>query len=293
MRVGYYPGCSLHGTSREFDESLRAVAEPLGVELAEVDDWSCCGATSAHATNHLLSVALPARNLALAEAQGHAEVLAPCAACYNRLAGARHEIATDAALAAKMPELIGRPFANTVTVRNVVEVLHGLLPAIKAATAQPLAGLKVACYYGCLLVRPAEVCRFDDAEDPVTMEEVVRATGATPVAWDMRLECCGGAFSVSRTPSVVRLGRAILNDARAAGADAIVVACPMCHSNLDFRQAAMVRRGEAAMPVLFLSEIVGLALGVAPDRLGLGRHFTSTKPLLARVQAAAAAKEVR
>jgi heterodisulfide reductase subunit B len=125
------------------------------------------------------------------------------------------------------------------------------------------------------------------------MEEVVNATGATPVAWDMRLECCGGAFSVSRTGSVVRLGRAILTDARETGADAIVVACPMCHSNLDFRQSAMVRRGEAPMPVLFLSELVGLALGVAPDRLGLWRHFTSTKPLLARVQAPATAKEVR
>jgi heterodisulfide reductase subunit B len=125
------------------------------------------------------------------------------------------------------------------------------------------------------------------------MEEVVSATGATPVAWDMRLECCGGALSVSRTRSVVRLGRAILNDARAAGADAIVVACPMCHSNLDFRQSAMVRRGEAAMPVLFLSELVGLAFGVAPDRLGLRRHFTSARSLLDRVQPPAAAREVR
>lgn len=292
MRIGYYPGCSLHGTSREFDESLRAVAGKLGLELAEIDDWSCCGATSAHATNHLLSVALPARNLALAESQGHAEVLAPCAACYNRLATARREISKDVALSTKMPKILGRPFSNTVAVRNVVELLHGLAPSIKAGAKRPLSGLKIACYYGCLLVRPSEVCQFDDAEAPVSMEEVAKAAGATPVKWDMRLECCGGAFSVARTGSVVRLGRAILADARAAGADAIAVACPMCHSNLDFRQKAMARRGEAPMPVLFLSELVGLALGMAPRKLGLERHFASTKPLLARIQAAAAAKEV-
>ena len=286
MRIGYYPGCSLHGTSREFDESLRAVAAALEVELAELDDWSCCGATSAHATDHLLSVALPARNLALAEAQGHDAVLAPCAACYNRLATARHEVGTDPALAARMPELLGRPFANRVAVRNVVELLKDELDAIRAKAANPLAGLKVACYYGCLLVRPAEVCGCDDPEAPTSMEAIAKAAGATPVEWNMRLECCGGAFSISRTASVVRLGRAILADARAAGADAIVVACPMCHSNLDFRQQAMARRGEAPMPVVFISELVGLALGIAPDRLGLQRHYVSTRPLTAPRQPA-------
>ena len=282
MKLGYYPGCSLHGTAREFDESLRAVAATLDVELVEVHDWSCCGATSAHATDHLLSVALPARNLALAEAQGHDQVLAPCAACYNRLASARHEIATDRALAEKMPGLLGRPFRNGVAARNVVEVFRDRLAAIKEKAVKPLTGLKVACYYGCLLVRPAAVCGFDDPEAPVSMEEVVKATGATPVAWNLRLDCCGGAFSVSRKGSVVRLSRAILDDARAAGADAIVVACPMCHSNLDFRQKALVRRGEAGMPILFLSELVGLALGLPADTLGLDRHFVDTRAFVTR-----------
>jgi heterodisulfide reductase subunit B len=293
MRLGYFPGCSLHGTSREFDESLRAVALIVGVELAELDDWSCCGATSAHATNHLLGVALPARNLAVAESQGHDAVLAPCAACFNRLAAARHEIAADEALAGQMPELLGRPFSNRVAVRNVVDVLRELTPAIRAKAVKPLTGMKVACYYGCLLLRPAEVCNFDDPEAPVSMEEVVEATGATPVVWNMRLECCGGGFSIPRTGSVVRLGRAILEDARGAGADAIVVACPMCHSNLDFRQKAMARRGKAGVPILFLSELVGLALGIEPDRLGLNRHYVSTKALLAGDPAAPTAKEVR
>ncbi|HNX51762.1 MAG TPA: CoB--CoM heterodisulfide reductase iron-sulfur subunit B family protein [Thermoanaerobaculaceae bacterium] len=285
MRIGYYPGCSLHATARELDESLRAVASALDLELQELDDWSCCGATSAHATNHLLSLALPARNLALAEAQGHDRVLAPCAACYNRLATARHGIAADSAVAARVARVLDRPFANRVAVANLVEVLRELGPTIKAKTVRSLASLKVACYYGCLLVRPAEVVGFDDPEQPTSMEEVVRATGATPVAWQMRLECCGGAFSLARTASVVRLGRAILDDARRAGAEALVVACPMCHSNLDFRQSAMLERGEKPLPVLYLSELVGLALGLAPGTLGLQRHFVDARPLAARTAA--------
>jgi heterodisulfide reductase subunit B len=275
MRIGYYPGCSLHATSREFDESLQAVSRALDVELAEIDDWSCCGATSAHATNHLLSVALPARNLALAEEQGHDAVLAPCAACFNRLASARHEARHDAALAVRLAELLGHPFTASVEVRNVVDLLRELAPAIKAKATAALSGVRVACYYGCLLVRPAEVCAFDDPEQPSAMEQVVRACGADPVAWNLRLECCGGAFSLARTASVVRLGRAIIADARRAGAAAVVVACPMCHSNLDFRQAAMHRRGEKEMPILFITELVGLALGLDARALGLQRHFTT------------------
>ena len=289
MRVGYYPGCSLHGTARELDESLRAVAPPLGLELVELKDWSCCGATSAHATSHLLSVALPARNLALAEEQGHDQLLAPCAACYNRLASARHAVASDEALAGTIEDVLGRPFPSAVAPRNLVEVLRARLDLLRERAVRPLTGLKVACYYGCLLVRPSEVCSFDDPEDPVSMEEVVAATGATPVVWRRRLDCCGGAFSVARTGSVVRLSRAILDDARSAGADAIAVACPMCHSNLDFRQKALVRRGEAELPVLYLSELVGLALGLDAETLGLGRHFVDTKAFVEKALAPKAA----
>jgi len=295
MRIAYYPGCSLHATSREFDESLRAIAGRLELELVEIDDWSCCGATSAHATDHLLSVALPARNLALAEAQGHDAVLAPCAACYNRLASARHEVAASPEMAEQVARVLERPFGNRVQVRNAVEVLRERAAAIKSAVATPLTGLKVACYYGCLLVRPPDVCAFDDPEQPTSMEEVVRATGAEPVVWNRRLDCCGGAFSLARTASVVRLGREILADARRADANAIVVACPMCQSNLDFRQRAMLERGEEQMPILFLSELVGLAFGVASSALGLGRHFIDTSSVVRRLTptpTAAAPKEV-
>ena len=286
--VAYYPGCSLHGTSREFDESLRAVAAELGIGLTEIADWSCCGASSGHTTDHLLGVALPARNLALAEAQGFDTVVAPCAACYNRMSAARLAIATEDGLAEQIPDILGHPFANSVHVHNAVELLHDASTIIEEKVAatlapNPLEGVKLAAYYGCLLVRPFEVCGYDDPEQPTSMDDVINACGADDVDWDMKVECCGGAFSVSRTASVLRLGRAIIDNARAHGAEAIIVACPLCHSNLDLRQKAMAQRGEEPMPILFVTQMVGLALGLAPVDLGLGRHFVDTEPLIARL----------
>jgi heterodisulfide reductase subunit B2 len=299
--VGYYPGCSLHGTSREFDESLRTVAAALGVPLAELDDWSCCGATSGHASGHLLSVALPARNLALAEAQGFSTVVAPCAACFNRLASARLAVAEEPGMAERIPDVLGRPFANSVEVESVLQLLQAHTATLAQKIAEnpqpnPLGAVRMASYYGCLLVRPAEVCGFDDPEAPTSMDDIVGACGAAPVDWNMKVECCGGSFSVSRTASVVRLGRAIIDDARAHGAEAIVVACPLCHSNLDLRQKAMYERGEEPLPVLFITQVVGLALGLPAAELGLDRHFVATAPFLKRlveqaaVRAAAAKK---
>ncbi|HEY3267791.1 MAG TPA: CoB--CoM heterodisulfide reductase iron-sulfur subunit B family protein [Armatimonadota bacterium] len=287
MTIGYYPGCSLHGTAREYDESVRAATAALDIELRDVDDWTCCGATSAHSVSRLLSIALPARNLALAESAGHAEVMAPCAACYNRLARARYAVAEDAAVTKQMPSLLGIPFRNSVRVRNVLDVLRETIPTIQSRVKRPLAGLKVACYYGCLLLRPAEVDGGDDMEAPDSMERVARAAGAEPVEWNMRTECCGGSLSVPRVGSVVRLSRAIVSDARASGADAIVVACPMCHSNLDFRQQALNRRGEQPLPVLYITELVGLALGLSEKSLGLERHFVNALGLAGAAKEAA------
>ncbi len=297
-RIAYYPGCSLKGTSREFDESLRAVVEALDVDVTEIDDWNCCGASSGHTTDHLLGVALPARNLALAEAQGFNRVLAPCAACYNRLAAAHIAVAEEEGLAERMPEILGRPFENSVEVFNAIQLLRDMAPAIKervagaSALPNPLGGIKLAAYYGCLLVRPADVCGYDDPEQPTSMDEVISACGAEPVDWNMKVECCGGAFSVSRTASVVRLGRAIVEDARRSGAEAIVVACPLCHSNLDLRQKAMTARGEKPLPVLFITEVVGLALGLPTEPMGMSRHFVATEPFLKDLMARAEVRAV-
>lgn len=286
-RVAYYPGCSLHGTSREYDESLRAVAQALDIGVDEIDDWSCCGASSAHTTDHLLSVALPARNLAIAEAAGYDQVVAPCAACYNRLASARHAVAHETSIGERIPDVIGRPFANGVEVLSAIHFLQAAAATIKeraaAQRSNPFVDAKLAAYYGCLLVRPAEISVDDDPEAPRALDDLIAAVGATPVDWNMRVECCGGSYSVSRTASVVRLGRAIINDARKHEAEAIVVACPLCHSNLDLRQKAMTARGQAPLPVLFITQVVGLALGLPPEQLGLDRHFVATTPFLTRL----------
>lgn len=292
--LAYYPGCSLHGTEPEYDESLRAVVEALGIAVAEIPDWNCCGASSGHTTDHLLGVALPARNLALAEAAGFDRVLAPCAACYNRLASARIAVAEDAEVRERMPDILGREFANSVEVLSVLNVLREAAADIaqRAAaprpTPNPIVGARLASYYGCLLVRPPEVSGGDDPEQPMFMDEIVRACGGEAIDWNMKVECCGGAFSVSRTSSVLRMGRAIIEDARRNGAEAIVVACPLCHTNLDLRQKAMESRGEARMPVLFITQVVGLALGLPPETLGLKRHFIATEPLLADLSVRAA-----
>jgi len=288
MKVGYYPGCSLHATAREYEESLKALTAILDIELEEVRDWACCGATSAHATNHILSVALPARTLMLAERQKLDKILAPCAACYNRLASARHTLSRDEKVASRVQSILGSNFENSVAVVSIAELLREVTTTIRQKAKSSLTGLKVACYYGCLLVRPPEVCGFDDAEVPNSLEAIVSAAGAEPVKWSMALECCGGGFSLSRTGSVVRLGRMILQSAIDAGAQAIVVACPMCHSNLDFRQDAMSERNgtKKLIPILFLSELVGLSLGLGPTQLGLDRHFVSPSLLLEQMEAA-------
>jgi len=283
--VGYYPGCSLHGGGRELDMSLHAVAAVAGVELREVDDWNCCGATAAHALNHDLAVALPYRVLALAEAQGMAEVLAPCAACFSRLKGTAVRLARSADLAARMREVTGLPYRGPVAVRSVVEFTNRLLAdGLAGKLTSPLAGLKVAAYYGCLLSRGEDIIEGEDAENPSGMTAAIRAAGAEPVEWNYATECCGGGFSMSMTEAVVDLSEAILADARAAGADAVVTGCPMCHSNLDMRQLAIQARGRGpyAMPVVYLTELVGLAAGLAPKALGLDRHFVDAFGLAAR-----------
>jgi len=287
MKVGYFPGCSLHSTAREYEESLRAVVAALDIQLEEVHDWACCGATSAHSTNHLLSVALPARTLLQAEKQKLQRILAPCAACFNRLASARHALTQDEKIAARVQSILGSDFANSVGIVSIAELLREVTATIRQKATSPLTGLKIACYYGCLLVRPREVCSFDDAEVPNSLESIVSATGATPVKWSMALECCGGGFSLSITGSVVRLGRMILQSAIDVGAQAIVVACPMCHSNLDFRQHAMSGRNGVgkSMPIMFISELVGLSLGLDPAQLGLDRHFVSPSLLLDQIGA--------
>ena len=296
MRVGYFPGCSLVGSSRDFGESVRAVAKALAIDLVEVPDWACCGASSAHALDPVVSVALPARILVQAAAAGLDEVLAPCAACYNRLVSTQRELAThapvreavDAVLAAadapgrgsRKAGWPGPPSALAARVRvlNILELLDRRKDPIAAAVKKPFART-VACYYGCLLVRPPRVVAFDRPEDPRSMDTLVAAVGGKTVRWSFKTECCGAGLSLPRTSTVAKLAGRIVKDATDNKAEAIVVACPMCHSNLDLRrgpiQEAMGR--SLGIPVLFITQVVGLALGLSEKELGLHRHFVPVR----------------
>ena len=283
--LGYYPGCSLHGTGRELDMSIKALAEVAGVELKEIEDWNCCGATAAHNLNHDLAIALPYRNLALAEEQGLSEVLAPCAACFSRMKGTTVRLARSAELVEKMRGITGREFKGTVRILSIIEFAGRLLDeGLAEKLTSPLDGLKVAPYYGCLLSRGEEIVEDDDAEQPTGMDAALRAAGCEVVPWNFAVECCGGGFSMSMTDAVVDLSNAILTDAEQAGAEAIVTGCPMCHSNLDMRQRTINEAGLGPhdLPIVYLSEILGLAAGIEPERLGLNRHFVDAMRVVER-----------
>lgn len=283
--LGYYPGCSLHGTGRELDMSIKALAEVAGVELKEIEDWNCCGATAAHNLNHDLAIALPYRNLALAEEQGLSEVLAPCAACFSRMKGTTVRLARSTELVEKMRGITGREFKGTVRILSIIEFAGRLLEeGLAEKLTSPLDGLKVAPYYGCLLARGEEIVEDDDAEQPTGMDAALVAAGCEIVPWNFAVECCGGGFSMSMTDAVVDLSNAILTDAEQAGAEAIVTGCPMCHSNLDMRQRTINEAGLGPhdLPIVYLSEILGLAAGIEPERLGLNRHFVDAMRVVER-----------
>jgi heterodisulfide reductase subunit B len=278
----FFPGCSLEGTARDFHQSTMAVAGALGLALPEIPDWICCGSTAAHQSDPLLALALPAQSLLAAEGK---TVVACCAACYSRLKTANHEIAKDAATRRKVAEALGRDYDGKTPVLHLLEVLvrNVGLAAITARIKRPLEGLKVACYYGCLLSRPPEVTNFDDAENPTLMDSVCKAAGATPLDWPHKTECCGASYSITDPSIVLDLTREILAMARAAGADCIVTACPLCQLNLDMRQKDIEAKfGEAyGLPVFYFTQVLGLAMGLDPKALGLKSLVVDPMPLLA------------
>jgi heterodisulfide reductase subunit B len=278
MRVGYYPGCSLSGTGRDFGESMNAVAKALGIELCEIPEWTCCGSSSGHMTNRLVSIALPANVLLKAKKAGFDDVMAPCAACYNRLATAKHEIESSAKTKAEAEMVLQTKIGNLPRVLNVVQLLAHVGDTIVSKVKEKF-DQTVACYYGCLLVRPAKITGFDKTEDPVEMDKLVAAVGGKTVDWNFKTECCGASFSVSQTSVVARLGAKIMKDAVARKAEAVVVACPMCHSNLDLRRSDINQRLEQKtdIPVLFITQVIGMALGLPPKELGLERHLVPVK----------------
>ncbi|MBU3932041.1 MAG: CoB--CoM heterodisulfide reductase iron-sulfur subunit B family protein [Proteobacteria bacterium] len=280
MKVSYYPGCSLHGTAKEYDQSVRSVSHALGIELEEIEDWSCCGATSAHSTNFKLSIALPARNLIAAEKKAQ-DVMIPCAACFNRFKTAEHHLGQDPELKAEVEEIVGGRYQGSVAIRNPIDIIVRDigLEALAAKVVKRLAGLKPVSYYGCLLLRPPDVCRFDDAENPVLLDRILAVLGAEVRPWSFKTDCCGGSLTISKTEIVVRMVDKLMEMAREAGANCLVTACPVCMANLDMRSS-----GDAGLPVFYFTELAALAMGQEGPEGWFRLHRTDPRPLLKGLQ---------
>jgi len=276
MKIGLYPGCSMNGGSREYKESVIALARVFDIELVEIPDWNCCGATAAHNLNKELSLSLPARIMALAEREGLTDIVVPCAACYNRLTVTKHELAGDAVLSSRIASIIDLKYEGTTEILNIIQFIDKHISSrLEEKVIKPF-DYKAACYYGCLLVRPHAILNFDRVEDPQSMDSLVRKAGGDAIDWAFKTECCGAGMSVSRTGTVARLSGEILKDAADRDAEVVVVACPMCHSNLDMRRPEIngYLKEKITIPVLYISQVLGLAVGLDAKTLGLNRHMT-------------------
>lgn len=272
----YYPGCSLHSTGLEYGLSTRAVFQHLGLELHELSGWNCCGASSAHALDHTLALALPARTLALAQSTGR-DLVTPCAACFSRMKGADFTLRNNPKTRAKVEEVVGFTYTGQVAVRPIMAVLYeDYGPArLAARVKRSLKGLKVVPYYGCLLVRPPQVAGFDDPDDPQVMAALLRAAGADVMPWSYATECCGAGLSLSRSDVVQRLVGKLADRAREAGAVALVTACPLCQVNLEMRQTSLPK-----IPAFYFTELLGLALGLPEAQKWWGKHLIDPRPVL-------------
>ena len=286
MKVGYYPGCSLKSGGKEYEMSLKILMNELDVELNEIDDWNCCGASSAHALNHTLSIALPARNLSIAAESNLSEVLVPCAACYIRHKAALREISRGEKEKKFIENVIERELSESIKVSNINEYLRTqLYEKIQDKIIHKLNSVNVACYYGCLLIRPPDLTEYDTWENPQVMEEIIGLTGAKTVEWPFKIDCCGGGFTLSKTEAVINLIKKIILNAKENNADVIVTGCPMCHSNLDMRQLKLKKDTlfSETIPILYIPEFLGLALGKTPEQIGINKHFISAKQLLNKI----------
>jgi len=276
MELTYYPGCSAASTGIEYDMSTRAVFGALGVTLREMDDWNCCAASSAHVTNRMLALALPARNLAIAQRNG-LDMLTPCAACYARHKATDYHLRHDPEKRAEIEELVQFQYTGQVHVRPPIDVIVSDigLDEVKARVQKSLEGLKVVGYYGCLLVRPPEIVEFDDPEHPVMMDQLLLALGADAKFWSYATDCCGGGLNLTKSSVAVRLVGRLVQFAREAGADAIVTACPLCQISLEMRQSEKPK-----MPAVYFTELMGLAFGLEGTAKWWKKHLIDPRPWL-------------
>ena len=282
MRVSYYPGCSLEATAKDYTESIMALMPKLEVELVELPDWNCCGATAAHSLDHRAALNLGVRNLVIAAEQPQPLVV-PCALCFSRLKFAQQEALKETDLL--LPELAAK--ADQVAKVEVVELNRfltspAMLERIGQAGLNPLSGIKPVCYYGCQGQRPPGVTQSPDYEHPVAMEQLLAALGAEVRDWDFGTDCCGASHTIARPDLVYALSGRLFEQALEAGANCIATGCQMCQANLDMQEAAIAAKlgRELYVPVFYFTELIAMALGDQDYRRWLGRHFVNPGQLL-------------
>ena len=277
MEVSYYPGCSLHGMAGEYDDSIRSVCRALDIGLAELDDWNCCGASSAHFVDDDLAIRLPARNMAIAEREGR-QLLVPCAACFQRLKHADKELRKDSA------RWISQSYEGTTEVFHVNDFFDRpeWLDVIKQKVTRPLAGLAGVAYYGCLSQRPPKVTDSRSPENPLSMDNLMQAIGMEVRPWSYKTDCCGASLPLTRPDVVRKLSGDLFEAAVEAGAECMVTDCPLCQSNLDTMQADIeAERGtNCGLPVFYLTELMAVALGGGESAGWWKRHFVEPTALL-------------
>ena len=289
MNYLYYPGCSLSGTGKSYDESLRGVFQGLAVPLTELPDWNCCFSSSYMAIDEMKAYALAARNLAIAEqhAEGDSsiDIIAPCNACYLVLAKTQHYMEEFEDVSIRLNSALkeaGLEYTGKVRVRHPIDVLVNDigLETISQAVKKPLRGIKVVCYYGCQMVRP--YATFDDPHNPMTMDRLVQALGAEAIDWPLKTRCCGGTLTGTIQDVGLRLNYILLKEAKKRGADVIATNCSLCQFNLECYQSQIGRKykDHKNLPIAYFSQIVGMALGQTKKDLGLQRSFIPFKPIL-------------
>ncbi len=275
MKYAYYPGCSQETTSKEYNLSAVEVCKALGIDLFEIPDWNCCGASSCHSTDYWLSHALTGRSLAIAE-EKKLDVAVVCPACFLRLKNTWHAVKNEARLREKLPELINMPYEAKYGIRHLLDIIYNSVGTdkVKEKVKKPLTGLKVVSYYGCYLVRPPELTGFDDPENPESMDRLLDTLGAEVLDWRAKVDCCGGSLSFTKRDAVIKLVTGICDAAREIGAEAIVTACGLCHANLETRQT-----GRNPLPVFYFTELISMAFGF-DTRPWLRKHLISPFGLL-------------
>ncbi|MEO0078924.1 MAG: CoB--CoM heterodisulfide reductase iron-sulfur subunit B family protein [candidate division WOR-3 bacterium] len=279
MKYVYYPGCTLYTKAKSLDACARKAAARVGFELVEMPSWNCCGAIYNTTTDDLAAQVGPVRNLAKASQLGD-KLVTLCAACHNvlkrvddRLYAQGNEVERDRLIA-----FIDEKFEHRVQVMHYLEVLKNDLgfDKVKEKVTKPLAGLKVASYYGCLMVRPREVLQFDDPENPKVMDDLMACLGARPTQFDFKAECCGGYLVVNRRNVAQNASKRILDNAQARGAEAIVTTCPLCQYNVDKLRPV----SDGAMPVFYFTQLLGLAVGLPVEELGFEYNAFDPRPFL-------------